>query len=123
MTDKPRPWGVGMPAFMHLHEFADICAYAFPGDVYLVGSALETKKPRDIDVRVAMSVPDFVELIGPVDTFGRPGTRWAALAMAFSALGTKMTGKSIDFQPQHSGIHLVYSDTPKLRLGTKDGER
>ena len=123
MSDKPRPIGVGMPAFQLLHRFADICDDAFGAPVYLVGSALETKRPRDIDVRILMGDKDFIDRIGPVTEFGKPGTKWAALTMAFSALGKTMTGKPIDCQPQFAGVWLAYDAMPKLRLGTKDGEK
>lgn len=120
---KPRPIGVGMPAFQHLHRFADVCEDAFGAPVYLVGSALETKSPRDIDVRILMGDKEFMERIGPVTEFGQPGTKWAALTMAFSALGAQMTGKLIDCQPQFAGIWLAYEAMPRLRLGTKEGEK
>jgi len=118
-----RPWGVGMPAWMQLHQFGDVLIDAFGAPAYLVGSALKTKDPRDVDVRLPLDIDEFIRVVGPADTFGRAGTRWAALALAFSALGNQMTGKLIDFQVQHSGISLIYSTDPKLLLGTKGGDR
>jgi hypothetical protein len=118
-----RPWGMGMPAWLYLHEFGDVLLDAFGYPAYLVGSALTTKTPRDIDVRLPLSTPDFINRYGAADTFGRAGTRWGAEMMAFSALGQQITGKVIDFQVQHSGIALIYRDEPSLRIGTRGGDK
>lgn len=119
---KRHPWGVGMPAWLHLHEFAVLCERAFGGEVYLVGSALRTKRPRDIDVRLEMKDSEFQQRFGAMDRFGKAGSNWAAVCMAFAALGRQMTGKRIDFQIEPIAMALVHRDEPKLRLG-KDGER
>lgn len=119
----PRPWGVGMPAFIKLHHFGDVLMDAFGQPAYLVGSALKTKRPRDIDVRLPFADETFVQMVGRIATFGQTGTRWAALALAFSALGKEMTGKPIDFQVQPDGIAWTYQDEPRMRLGTKDGDQ
>lgn len=115
-----RPWGVGMPAWLYLHQFGDICEQAFGSPAFLVGSALRTKTPRDVDVVVEISDAEFMKSIGPVSEFGKPGTRWAALTMAFAALGQKMTGCPIDFKVQFSAVWLGYCHEDRLRLSTKD---
>jgi hypothetical protein len=118
MTTKAKAhvWGVGMPAGLHLSHFGQLCEDAFGAPVYLVGSALKTKSPRDVDVRVEMGDQAFLDTIGRIADFGRPGTRWAALCMAFAALGSQMTGRSIDFQIQPEGIWFTYADEPRHRL-------
>jgi hypothetical protein len=65
------PWGVRMPAWIHLNEFADQCE-RLGGEVYLVGSALRTKRQRDVDIR--QEVPDsrFRELFWDMREFGKP---------------------------------------------------
>jgi hypothetical protein len=118
-----RPWGAGMPAWMWLHEFGDLCEQAFGAPVFLVGSALKTKTPRDIDVRVQMVDGPFDDLFGEHANFGKAGTAWAAICLAFAALGKQMTGKPIDFQVQSAGHWLVYRDEPKLRLSTTAGDK
>jgi len=122
VSDKPRPWGVGMPAWLYLHQFGDLCEDAFGSPAFLVGSALATKQPRDIDVVVQMTDSEFMERIGPAADFGKPGTRWAALTMAFAELGRKMTGCSIDFKVQFAAVWMTYADEPRLLLSTDGGD-
>lgn len=112
-----------MPAWLYLHQFGDVCEQAFGAHTYLVGSALKTKTPRDVDVVVQLPDWEFMRQIGPVAEFGKPGTRWAALTMAFAALGHKMTGCAIDFKVQYAAVWLGYAHEDRLRLSTQDGAR
>lgn len=111
------PWGVGMPAWLKLHQFGRLVHDAFGASPILVGSALRTKRVRDVDVRLPLDIDRFIRLVGPAAEFGKPGTRWASLALAYSALGREMTGLPVDFQIQHSAIDLTYADQPRLTLG------
>lgn len=115
----PRPIGVGAPAWIHLHLFGDVCREAFASPVYLVGSALSKKRPRDVDVVVQMRDGLYMALIGEVFEFNQPNTRWAAMSMAFSALGKQMTGRPIDFKIQFMGYWLNHKDEPRILLGRK----
>lgn len=120
MADEGRPvhpWGAGMPTLLHLHEFGRVVHLAFGRYPELVGSALTTKTPRDLDVRLSLPQSEYMALVGPVAEFGKPGTRWAALALAFSALGREMTGKVVDFQVQYPGISNQYRDEQRYSLG------
>lgn len=92
--------GVGMPAWIHLNRFGKIVHEAFGGDYppFLVGSALKTKRWRDVDVRHIISDEEW-EKYGFGDA-AIPNARWAAFSMAFSLLGSDMTGLPIDFQIQ-----------------------
>ena len=89
---------VGMPAALHLDEYARYLRHAFDSEVYLVGSSLYTKEWNDLDVRVILS-DDRFKAMG----FGDPETRfrnkkWISLCLAYSCLGEKMIGHTIDFQ-------------------------
>lgn len=107
MTEKkPRPsrakrggGSVGMPAYLLLHRFADIVESAFGAQCYQVGSSLNSKTWRDVDVRLIL--PDYVyeEMFGKPDDAFR-NSRWVAHVLAFSSLGREMTGLPIDFQIQ-----------------------
>jgi hypothetical protein len=92
--------GIGMPAILHLDEFGSQVWSAFGKPAYLVGSALYGKQWRDVDVRLILDDEEYeaLKLGNPKDPH-RNG-KWVALVMAFSALGTKMTGLPIDFQIQ-----------------------
>lgn len=101
---------VGMPVSMHLDIFGKMVRAYFGGMPYLVGSAT-TKKTgwRDVDIRLILDDEAFKKL-----DIGEPGDnaanlRWAAICMAFSALGKEMTGLPIDFQiQQRTRANAVY---------------
>lgn len=117
---KPKPLGVRMPAWLYLNEFGRLVHQAFGVYPWLVGSALRTKQPADIDVRLVLRQSDYLTLIGPMTEFGKPGTRWASLSLAYSALGAHLTGKPIDFQIQTVAVSNVYTGESYLVLGDYD---
>lgn len=93
-----------MPGFLYLHMFAEVVECYFGETVYHVGSSaagVTTGRGfRDVDVRV-MLPDDRYRAEGYEHIGGAPvGTKWAAINLAFSALGEKMTGLPIDFQVQ-----------------------
>lgn len=110
----PIKHGVGMPQALYLHEFARRVMCVFPEAMgcYLVGSAMEHRQWRDVDVRLMLADEDYEKhgFGNPSDAMLNP--KWAALIMAFSALGRHMTGLPIDFQidqmsyanKQHKGM-------------------
>lgn len=113
---NPHPWGVGMPAYLLLHQFGRLIYQAYGRYPDLVGSVLEYKRtPRDVDVRLVLpgDHPDLV-------TFGKPFTRWAVVCTALSLLGKHLTGLPIDFQLQNSGIANTYGKDLRLRLGDSE---
>jgi hypothetical protein len=95
--------GIGMPASIYLHDFGELVARAFDGEVaYLVGSAVNGSTWRDVDVRVMLDDNKYAAM-----GFGDPrrpqeNPKWCAYVMAFSELGRKMTGLPIDFQIQQT---------------------
>jgi hypothetical protein len=108
---------VGMPAALMLHEFGSQVWHAFGTPPYLVGSALERKDWRDVDVRLILDdeVWETLEL-------GNPGHehqngKWVALCLAFSALGKQMTGLPIDFQiQQQTWANKIYGVSARSAL-------
>lgn len=114
--------GVGMPQGIYLNEFGLVLRAAFDDDshvgIYHVGSSLTQKRGwRDVDVRVMLEA-DRYEAMG----FGNPhlpqhNAKWVAYAMAFSALGEKMTGLPIDFQIQEINHANKFDDGPRSALG------
>lgn len=93
---------VGMPEALYLDEFASHVWSVFGTRPYLVGSAAESKVWRDVDVRLMLDLEDWVKWELGDPTYPLHNARWVALCMAFSALGTKMTGLPIDFQIQET---------------------
>lgn len=109
---------VGMPAAMHLDEFASHVWGVFGSCPYLVGSAAHGKVWRDVDVRMILDDEDYAAWgFGEPDDHNR-NEKWVALCMAFSALGTKMTGLPIDFQiQQQSRANTLYEKGNRHPLG------
>jgi hypothetical protein len=108
---------VGMPAMLRLEEFGSQVWHAFGTPPYLVGSALEGKGWRDVDVRLILTDDEY-EAMG----LGHPqrthvNGKWAALCLAFSALGKEMTGLPIDFQIQQQTWANKHYDGPRSALG------
>lgn len=103
--------GPGMPAFMHLEQFGSYAWDAFGHAPFLVGSSLSSSQWRDVDVRLMLPDEEYDALIGPSPGgMERANGKWAALCMAFSALGQQMTGLPIDFQIQRqSDTNAKYS--------------
>lgn len=115
---KPMTGSVGSPAFLYLQEFGSQVWTVFGGPPYLVGSALHTKKWRDVDVRMLLSDEEWKqwELGEPKN----PNAKWATLCMAFSELGRKMTGLPIDFQIQQQSDANARFQNSRSALGCID---
>lgn len=91
---------VGMPASLWLHQFGRMVFAAFGEYPYQVGSSVQEKAWRDVDVRV-MLARDVYERMGLGDPKQpHANARWVAFCVAFSALGKQMTGLPVDFQIQ-----------------------
>ena len=91
---------VGMPAALKLEEFGSQVWHAFGEPPYLVGSATFYKSWRDVDVRLILDDETYEAMDFGDPARGPHNGKWAALCMAFSALGRDMTGLPIDFQIQ-----------------------
>lgn len=108
---------VGMPAGLKLHEFGSKLVDAFGNFAYQVGSSLNSKTWRDVDVRMIIA-DDVYEAMG----FGDPdrqhdNPKWIAYCLAFSALGVEMTGLPIDFQIQQQTWANKSFDKPRSAIG------
>ena len=88
-----------MPAGIWLHKFGEIVRDYFGHVAYQVGSSIERKDWRDVDVRLMLPDDEFEAQFGKdLGTEGNP--RLSAITLAFAALGKEMTGLPIDFQIQ-----------------------
>lgn len=99
----------GMPAGIWLAKFGAIITDYFGHVAYHVGSSLERKDWRDIDVRLILPDDEFAARFGTnLNALGN--TKLAAITLAFSALGRDMTGLPIDFQiQQQTHANATYS--------------
>jgi hypothetical protein len=117
--------GVGSPAILHLEQFGSIVWDAFGQPPYLVGSAAKGKVWRDVDVRLMLTDAEFLAMFGkPAPLMSWTSGKWAALCMAFSALGKQMTGLPIDFQIQDSTYaNKAYDEGPRVPIGLVESRR
>ena len=96
----------GMPAGIYLQKFGCIIRDYFGYVAYHVGSSLDRKDWRDVDVRLILPDDEFEEMFGRVKNVSNK--KLAAITLAFSALGKEMTGLPIDFQIQPQSYANTY---------------
>ena len=89
----------GMPAGIWLTKFGTIVLDYFGDVAYHVGSSLERKDWRDVDVRLILDDDEFERRFGPIHS-AEANRKLGAITLAFCALGKEMTGLPIDFQIQ-----------------------
>lgn len=102
----------GMPAGIWLTKFGVIVHDYFGHVAYQVGSSLNTKGWRDVDVRLILPDDEFTEQYGRIRSC-EANPKLAAVTLAFAALGRQMTGLPIDFQIQpqsHANEHYSQRD-------------
>jgi hypothetical protein len=88
----------GMPQGIWLAKFGVIIRDYFGHVPYHVGSSLDRKDWRDVDVRLILPDDEFEQRFGKGSTY--VNKKLAAITLAFCALGKQMTGLPIDFQIQ-----------------------
>ena len=88
---------VGGSQYVKLCSFGMFLHEVFGEQAYQVGSSVDGKNWRDVDVVVMLSNDCFWSWAG---THGFHGARWKGICAAFSALGKEMTGLPIDFKIQ-----------------------
>ncbi len=97
-----------MPAGIWLGKFGVIVRDYFGHVAYHVGSSLDRKDFRDVDVRLILPDDEFEELFGQPPNMANK--KLAAVTLAFCALGKEMTGLPVDFQIQStSHANAAYS--------------
>ena len=109
-----------MPAFLELNHACRILTEAYGYHVYLVGSALERRDHRDVDVRLILPDEDFDRMFPGIGELS--GYQWDArvsvLSVALSYYLAHRTGLNIDFQFQRaSNANARYSGRPRHVLG------
>lgn len=110
-----------------LWKFAQEVRREFHTDVWLVGSALEHREPRDWDMRVVLPDHEFeARYRGRVPEYvlGQETGLWAAInhlrsrdCCAWSRRGFEETGLNVDFQVHPWSVWRdEYSELPRLLL-------
>jgi hypothetical protein len=110
-----------MPAGIWLTKFGVIVRDYFGHVPYHVGSSLNRKDWRDVDVRLILPDEEFAERFGDIFRSSETDPKLAAITLAFAALGKAMTGLPIDFQIQpQSHANKLYPGPRSALLEVND---
>lgn len=116
-TPKRPRVGTGMPATIHLEAFGNWLYDAFHETAYLVGSAAEGKKWRDVDIRMMLDDDVFAAMFPNYAAIGQNDAKWALMCAAIGELAKKWTGLPVDFQFQSTtAANKLYSGRPRHPL-------
>lgn len=97
---------IGAPEFFELNHACQTINAAFGwGTTYLVGSAIERRDHRDVDVRCILDDEAYAKLFpGIVGNNPAMDARWSLMCSAISLWLSKHTGLRIDFQIQQRTV-------------------
>ena len=99
--DNHRANFLGIPAFYNLNLAACVINEAFESyGTYLVGSSLERRDYRDVDVRVIMADEEYARLFPGLSGNAQVSAFWSLLCVSISEWMAARTGLPIDFQIQ-----------------------
>lgn len=88
---------IGAPQYFNLNHACVLLAQAFGHGIYLVGSSMERRDFRDVDVRCILEDPDFDRLFPP-DEMG--GARWSIMNAVIAQWLSAQANLPVDFQFQ-----------------------
>lgn len=91
---------VGSPGVYLLNQACAALVPAFDTTPFLVGSALESKGRRDIDVRVVVSDARYKELFPGIGDNPRTHALWSLLCSGTALWLRQASGLPVDFQVQ-----------------------
>ncbi len=89
---------IGAPAFYELNQACRVLTDAFGHCIYLVGSSLEKRDYRDVDVRCMLDDEDYARRFP--NGGGVHDAYWSLIVTSISLWLQKRTGLPIDFQIQ-----------------------
>jgi diadenosine tetraphosphate (Ap4A) HIT family hydrolase len=113
---KPVSVGTGMPATAHLEAFGESLRDAFGAMPYHVGSSVQGKTWRDVDVRIMLPDDRFDALFPGYKAWRQRDAFWALMCAGISELGRKRTGLPVDFQIQRTTEANEMFDGPRNAL-------
>lgn len=116
-ADMNRANYIGAPEFFELNQACVILTEAFGHNVYLVGSSIERRDYRDVDVRCILEDDEYTRLFtDPLFTTHNP--LWSLMCCSISLWLSKRTGLKIDFQfQQQTTANDTYPARPRHALG------
>lgn len=108
---------IGAPQFFHLNNACTILNAAFGYHNYLVGSAIERRDFRDVDVRCIMPDEAYARLFPGLTGNPSVNAHWSLVCAAISEWLSHRTGLPIDFQIQMQTEANAEFSGPRSALG------
>lgn len=109
---------IGAPQFYNLQCACAMLVEAFGYSIYLVGSSLERRDFRDVDVRCILSDDQFDRLFPNISGSNyQTDAFWCLACSAISEWLQTRTNLPIDFQIQRCTQANVENDGPRSALG------
>lgn len=119
MTER-RECYVGSPGWFLLNQACLAVHLAFGTVPYLVGSAVERRDFRDVDVRVMLADVEYERLFPGALKLGNPRVHplWSLLCSSISLQLGQATRLRVDFQVQPDSVAQTrYGKRPRIPLG------
>ncbi len=92
---------IGAPAFFNLNQACRVISDAFGfGSVFLVGSALDRRDFRDVDVRCILDDVEYGRLFPGIRPPSYLNPLWSLLCSSISLYLSQHSGLPVDFQIQ-----------------------
>ena len=109
---------LGAPEALHLNVVCATLVEAFGYNIYLVGSCLNRRDYRDVDIRCIMSDEDYDRVFPNATKNQQLNAFWCLTCAAISEWMAKRTGLPIDFQIQKmTDANTDYPKQPRSALG------
>jgi hypothetical protein len=106
MSERKRGTYLSPPELYALNAACLSLEPALGGDIYLVGSVMERRDFRDVDVRCMLDDDDFARRFPsvPAGSEGHSDPWWALVCASISRSLSMQTGLRIDFQIQPTSV-------------------
>jgi hypothetical protein len=109
---------IGAPEFYNLQCACAVLVQAFGYHLYLVGSSLERKDFRDVDVRCILDDQEFERLFPGLNGSNYSvNAFWCLMCSAIAEWLSMRTNLPIDFQIQRQSDANAENDGPRNALG------
>lgn len=101
-----------------LRNWADRMAARFAAPVLLVGSAVYTDNPRDIDVRIVLADDQFAARYGSVEEwrYARPGELWVRDVAKLTEDAVRRLRINLDLQVVPQSEAAMHTGLPRILL-------
>lgn len=109
---------IGAPEAFRLNQACRIVVEAYGVNLYLVGSSLERRDFRDVDLRCILPDAEYDALFPGIGDCGWRDARWSLLCTAISQYLSSQSGLPVDFQFQRQTQANEMYDGQRCAFGT-----